>query len=369
MIKQEANITLEKIIKNSNSVSDISNISKEILNDINFIASKAFKQKGVYTVTITLLLYKHINPNQDIRYHQSKMDGGFSGRSFDTKYITPTLKKVGLPSMAESGWLTRSLEQAQPYTLDYRGKIMGGVKEPFLRILDYIQKNRNVSENCLRLLLNKVIEINEQSKVIITPLVNPDRISINNIIEALNSHFKSNYGTHGGSKLPVIAFYSIYQCLIEELDRYKDCCLGKLAKHTASDKTSKSAGDIEIFKENYVFEAIEIKLDIQIDSHITRVAIEKIQKFNTQRYYILSYYGIKKDDEEEINELINGLKINHGCQLIINGLIPTLKYYLRLINNLPDFIKNYNHNIEYDNELQQIHKDKWNELKDIYLNL
>jgi len=51
-------------------------------------------------------------------------------------FITPTLKELGLPSMAESGWLTRSLEQPYPYTLGYKGKISGkGIKEAFLNLL------------------------------------------------------------------------------------------------------------------------------------------------------------------------------------------------------------------------------------------
>ena len=79
------------------------------------------QNKGVYTVLITLAFYKFLHPEQDIRYHKIELKNGFSGRSFDTKYITPTLKRLGLPSMAESGWLTRSLEQAQPYTKDFKG--------------------------------------------------------------------------------------------------------------------------------------------------------------------------------------------------------------------------------------------------------
>lgn len=77
------------------------------------IAQKCFQQKSVYTVLITLLVHKTLHPEQDIRYHQSNMKGGFSGRTIDTQHITPTLKELGLPAMAESGWLTRSLEQ--PY--------------------------------------------------------------------------------------------------------------------------------------------------------------------------------------------------------------------------------------------------------------
>ena len=58
------------------------------------------------------------------------MDQGFSGRSIDTKYITPTLKELGLTSMSESGWLTRSLEQPYPYDFKYQGKI-SKVKDEF----------------------------------------------------------------------------------------------------------------------------------------------------------------------------------------------------------------------------------------------
>lgn len=56
---------------------------------------------------VTLIVYKILHPQQDIRNHQTQIKGGFSGRTIDTKYITPTLKELNLPSMAESGWLTR----------------------------------------------------------------------------------------------------------------------------------------------------------------------------------------------------------------------------------------------------------------------
>ena len=135
-----------------------------------------------------------------------------------------------------------------------------------------------------------------------------------------------------------------------------------MGSHTASDRTSKSAGDIEIFKGKALFEAIEIKLDKVIDANMVRIAIEKIARYNPDRYYILSYYGIKETDKTEIAGLITSQKANHGCQIIINGLLPTVKYYLRLINSLDEFVTNYSELIEKDNEIKKIHKEKWNEL-------
>jgi len=85
------------------------------------------------------------------------MLNGFFGRSIDTKHITPTLRELGFPSMAESGWLTRSLEQPYPYDENYNGKISGkGVKESFLKIIDKVQVNDFSAELILKNLILKV---------------------------------------------------------------------------------------------------------------------------------------------------------------------------------------------------------------------
>jgi len=338
-------------------------LTEEILDNIEIIANKCFNQKGVFTVLITLSIYKIKHLEQDIRIHQTQLKNGFSGRSIDTHYITPTLKEIGLPSMAESGWLTRSLEQPYPYSLNYNGKISDKkVKKAFLELIDEIEVHKINPKFILVELFKQVIKIQEENKVEIQPLKNPENLTIAKIINILNEQFTFNYKTFGGSKLPVLAFYSIYKIIINEISRYKDCNLKPLGSHTASDRTSKSAGDIEIFNNDELFEAIEIKLDKPIDANILRIAKEKIVKYNPKRYYILSYYEIKKENEEEINKIIQELKDIHGCQIIVNGIIPTLKYYMRLISDLEVFYKIYSELINNDNELKSIHKQKWNEL-------
>jgi DNA (cytosine-5)-methyltransferase 1 len=165
----------------------------------------------VYTVLVTLLVHKILEPNQDIRYHQSNMQGGFSGRTIDTQYITPTLKELDLPSMAESGWLTRSLEQPYPYTLDYNGKINNKVvKQSFLQLIDLVEKEPHYAEDILILLLQEVKEVVKANKISIIKIDNPEKFDITTIINCLNAHFSFNYKTHGASKLPVLAFFSMY---------------------------------------------------------------------------------------------------------------------------------------------------------------
>lgn len=338
-------------------------LSNSIKDNVEIIAQAAFTQKAVFTVLVTLLFYKIHHPQQDIRYHKVELDNGFSGRTFDTKFVTPVLKELKLPSMAESGWLTRSLEQAHPYTMDYKGKINNPqVKNAFLTILDQVETHSLDAKNILLYLLSKVHQQVISNYVSITPLQNAEKLSIQNIITLLSKQFSQKYGTFGGAKLPVLAFYALYQILITEIKRYEKCHLTPLAYATTSDLTAKSAGDIEIYQQEQLIEVLEIKLDKEIDANMVRIAYEKIARFNPNRYYILSSYGIKKSDEAEVNQLVDHIKAEHGCHLILNGLLPTIKYYLRLISSLSLFIEKYSQLIEDDTELKKQHKLYWNEL-------
>ncbi|WPF89137.1 hypothetical protein WEU38_02325 [Cyanobacterium aponinum AL20118] len=340
-----------------------SKINNGTLKNIEIIAKKCFSQKGVYTVLVTLIIYKILHPEQDIRNHQAQIEGGFSGRVIDTQYISPTLRELGLPAMAESGWTTRSLEQPYPYTLDYQGRIGNKqVKKAFLELLDTIQNQKINPKYILHELLTQIIAIQQLNKVVIQPLNNAEKLTINKIIKVLDSQFSFNYKIFGGSKLPVLAFYSLYQVIITEISRYNNCQLKQLGSHTASDKRSKTAGDIEIFNNDKLFEVLEIKLDKQVDLNIIRIAREKIIKYNPQRYYVLSYLDVKEEERKEIDDIIEKVKYEHGCQMIVNGVIPTLKYYLRLISKLDNFINAYSRLIQDDLELKSVHKQKWIEL-------
>lgn len=93
-------------------------LSDDAINWIEIIARNSSNFLGVVNVTVTSLTEKCVNPSQDVRYHQAKMPNGYSGRTLDTRVIAPWLKSKRLKSMVESGWLTRSLEQNDPYTLE-----------------------------------------------------------------------------------------------------------------------------------------------------------------------------------------------------------------------------------------------------------
>ena len=115
-------------------------LDAEIRRNAEYIVSRSESNKGMVTVLTTLLAHKIVEPTRDIRFHQAGMNGGFAGRGIDQAHVTPFMKSVSFPAMAESGWLTRSLEQAHPYDLQYPGKITPKeAKTAFLGIIDKIQ--------------------------------------------------------------------------------------------------------------------------------------------------------------------------------------------------------------------------------------
>ena len=349
---------LEKVFKQALTYNDGKVLlSEKIKDNIDIIAKNAFKYKGVFTVLTTLIAHKIHTPKQDIRKHQSNMKNGFSGRSIDTQYITPTLKKLNLPAMAETGWLTRSLEQPHSYDLTYPGKIQNkDVKRSFLKIIDYVQKNPKKSKYCITYLIYLVQTKYSQKKIPIQKLNFREKIDIEKTVYFLKECFNFKYKTHGGSKIPVIAFYAIFTILIKELTRYKGCKLKPLGSHTAPDKTSKTSGDIEIVNAlGNLEESIEIKLGKKINTHLMRVIEEKIYKHNPKRYCVFSTKSI--DHKQNISQIVSKIKKDHGCQVIINGVLPTLKYYLRLISSTKKFIDQFVSMIQNDTELQSIHKE------------
>jgi DNA (cytosine-5)-methyltransferase 1 len=217
-------------------------------------------------------------------------------------------------------------------------------------------------------LLKEVLKISIEQTITIPKIDNNKKseVKITDIISALEEHFYcKTYTSKGTSKLPVIAVYAVYELIIKEVNRYQNCTLNPLGSHTASDRTSKSAGDIEIYYSeppNSLLEAVEIKFEKPIDKHMVAIVTEKIARFNPERYLILSSANIKQEDAGDISRMIDEVANEYKCQVIVNGVLPTIKYYLRLINYLPEFINNYSTLIEKDQEINFDHKQKWNEI-------
>ncbi|WP_242202615.1 hypothetical protein [Aestuariivivens insulae] len=335
-----------------------SDLPQSITKHLDIVLSKSESSKAVLTVILTSLVYKILNPGQDIRNHQTSIDNGYSGRTFDTKYITPFLKSVKFPAMAESGWLTRSLEQKVPYNKDYSGAIRPEtLKISFLATIDFIQKNRKLDKCLSYLMQGLIIKRNNQEINLAKPL----NLPITTIIDLLTRHFNSKYTSDGASRLPVLALFAAYKCLIHEVRRFEGKKLLDIESHTSADTRSGRIGDIDIVDvKGKEFEAVEVKHGIPITSQLVKDAFEKFKTTQVNRYYLLSTADIDSTESKKIEQEIERIKNIHGCHVIANGLINSLKYYLRLLSETSEFIENYVTLIELDTALKFEHKKQWN---------
>jgi len=357
-LENQYNISLELLGSSGIVNSEIKD--EDLIKHLVIVLEKSESAKGVFTVVLTSLICKIFNPDQDIRLHQANMSGGYSGRSFDSTHITPFLKSKKFPAMAESGWLTRSLEQNRAYDSDYPGSISPpALKTSFLKLIEFIQSAK-CNDEIVKYVFQYLIIQRNKFQIL---LAKPKNLLINQISDLLKQHFESKYASEGASRLPSLAFYAIYQTLILELKRFDNKKLLELASHTSADARSGRIGDIDVVDEKErSFEAVEIKFGIPISLQLVRDAYSKFQTTRVDRYYILSTADILEQDKSKISEEIANIKQIHGCQVIVNGIYKTLLYYLRLMNDTSDFIENYVKLIEIDNDIKFEHKNKWNDL-------
>lgn len=326
--------------------------------------------KGLSGVLLTSAIYKVCVPMQDIRYHQKSLEDenkeiiGYSGRGFDTNVTIPFLKAKGLPCLKETSWLTRTLEQPYPYIEGkYQAKIGGneGLSQPFLKIIAKIQESKETALQIGTYLMKKMHEKREKSKI---ECKIPNAETLEEIKEFLEK-FINHKNIRKASKLPVIAIYSLYQTVMPHLKLYDNLTLKKLNSHFSPDSQSGMPGDIAIQNENdEIVEILEIKHQIEISEMIINDGMTKIDSTNTKpkRVYFLSTKKQCKERVNGSNRLIKSYHKSHKVIIIVNGVIDTIIYYLRLVDNPELYLKNLSKLIETDEELEFEHRATWNKL-------
>ena len=156
------------------------------------------------------------------------------------------------------------------------------------------------------------------------------------------------------------------------VERYQGKRLDELKPHTASDRTSFTLGDIEIFNEDGSrFEVFEIKHNIILKKgHVEDVIfkIVKSKELKLERYYVLTTAkpDIDPNEVEEIKSLCEKFLYENGIEIIPNALILTIKYFLRLVKNPEAFINVFTINLKKifkkESVLKREHIEKWKEI-------
>lgn len=340
------------------------NLSDTNKNYILEIVKEAEQNKGMLAVLVTLLCQKIFDPNQDIRNHQASIANGFGARTVDTKYITPYLKSKNFPAMAESGWLTRAFEHPEPYTLDYKiSTKKKSLARIFLQLIDQVEVH-GVSAEAVLIHMFKLLIRQRDSRNI--ELAKPHSLSIANIVSILEKHFNYKYTGHGASRLPTLAIYAAYQCMMSQVARYENKELCPLESHTSSDTRSGQIGDIQVNNEDGTpYEGVEIKHRIAFTPELVRHAFSKLMLHRTNRYYLLTTANMDAADWDAINAEIDSISHKHGCQVIVNGVYSTIKYYLRLLKDPAEFIEKYVELLKIDENVKYAQQVAWNEINSL----
>lgn len=368
------NDILEKAIKDADkliSCNKFDSIPTNLRNNINILIDNIDKNKSIIQAIVTSCIKKINNPEQDIRKHRTSFKNGYSARTLDTKITTPFFKKYFLKySNKESAFLTLSIREKIEWSIKNAEEIKiidEKVKMSFLSIIDAIENNKS-AYCCLVYLFAKLKLLLNKSEILnIDTIRMSDTLDILNIDKIINM-FYNHFNSKNSSRLPVIAFYSIYQELVKNVNIYKDKKLKPLNYHTSSDKHG--YGDIEVvYKNNSPYEVVEIKHNIPIDKELILSVFNKTLNSNIFRYYILTTYKNSFKNENElkyIKELVLKIKKETKIDIIPNGIMTSLKYYLRFIDNYNDFLKLYTKNLVEDSkissEINSEHINLWHDI-------
>ena len=311
-------------------------------------------------IALTLAAYKAIEPGQDIRLHKSEHEGGFSARSIDNTGTIPFLQANSLYYNVETHWLSQTFSFAGPYLPDLVLRTQPKTAGPLmLKVVNAIQAAADpvaFARAVVQVILVALIDDRNRGKV---PLEKPQNLSIDQTISLLKAHFMNGYEKNS-PRLPQVAIYAIYQCIMPTMDRYKELRLMPLERMKAANRKSGSVGDVDVNKGDQPFEAVEIKFQIGISREHVAEAIQKIKTASVQRYLILSTSGIADGEADEIAKLADGFRRSNGCEIIVNGVLDTIKYYLRLIDSPSSFINRYTAIVEDDPDLGYEHRLAWN---------
>ena len=88
---------------------------------------------------------------------------------------------------------------------------------------------------------------------------------------------------------------------------------------------------------------------------------KKIMPHNLNRYYVLTTHTECEPGECEKAKL-KEIKDRIGCQMIVNGVIPTIQYYLRLLEKPSSVFVPYAELLKNDFAISHEHRAAWNDI-------
>ncbi|MFM9108219.1 MAG: hypothetical protein ACKOWF_16135, partial [Chloroflexota bacterium] len=283
------------------------------------------------------------------------------------KVTVPFLSDRNLPCSRETHWLTQNISfgndpysRATKYTTSPRS-----AWPAYMEIVNLLEEltvdsetKSSYSRSVATLIMSGLLAERNRSQVVLT---RPKNLIIAEVLALLDRHFSHKY-LKNAPRLPQLALYAIYQCLITSVGRYKEFELKPLERLKAADKKAGTVGDVVLSRNGINVEAAEVKLGVAINTETIATAIDKIRGASVERYYVLSTSGVADADREAVSKLCFDFRKSNGCEIIVNGVEQTIGYYLRLLTSTGEFIERYVELVGGDPDLDYQHREVWNDI-------
>jgi DNA (cytosine-5)-methyltransferase 1 len=336
-------------------------------NHFDTIASLSNVDHAVRGAALTIAAYKATVPTQNVCLAKAEIAQGFNARSADSEVTVPFLAVKGLQYSVESHWLTQTISFLGEFTHEAlkglkaktrpanAGLLLVSVAEALQGQAD--DSARAFASATVSQLLHGLIIQRNTSKVVCT---RPKGLTVAQAMWLVESHIAMRFKKNA-PRLPQLALYSVYECLVASVSRYTGTSLDPINRMKSADRKKGTVGDVVVSRNAVPFEGVEIKHRAITYNDIVECT-EKLKAEGVLRYYVLATEDVVPEDADRIAQLQSSFKASNGCEIIVNGVFDSLRYYLRLIPDVNDFIFKYVAHIETDSDTDYEHRVAWNEL-------
>lgn len=165
------------------------------------------------------------------------------------------------------------------------------------------------------------------------------------------------------SEISRLAVNAIYQRLMLETKRFQGKSIQCPRKALSPRMRDRLNWDLKVFSsDGTLFEAILIRDGVPITLKLVSDVESCLETNQITRIHLLSTSESPPDELLGIKQEAERIFFTRGCEIIVGGVMPTIKYYLRLLDDPYEFIECYVNLLEDDRSIKFEHKQRWNEL-------
>jgi len=325
-------------------------LNKPLVNDVRIadriksVALEKSNRSGI-RVLLACALAKAEDPGRDIRRPYDSIGDApsatnkYSGRTIDTKYITPFRNTLSLPFISTTAfltpaWRTKNITLAK--NVDLKGE-PAKMYADTLQIFDDIEQKRVQAEDVLaeaiRLLLIMRNERDEELKKALATLKKADGEQVALSAETIVTLVEQHIASPKASRLPVLVIAAAYS----SASKYLQEQVLPLQAHNAADVQTGAWGDVEItlLDDDDVITAYEMKdkrvTKDDIDEISERIAEKSQEGIELNNFIVITTWPIDKPVQEYAATMYEK---TGGIEIAVLDCISFLRYFLHLFHRL-----------------------------------